>query len=165
MKGKGQGHSWPAERNCIFRPGVLMQPELRAISSPWWSLPFFLQIELQIFVREPRVANFFTRSPNYALFFFRARCVYSYAAPSPHSWPSAQVECIKFKHSLMKKIAHGVSRLYARETYDFFSLFSCLLCGYAHARSNHSHVHGLLQICGTHNNFYDLYNISVLTKK
>jgi hypothetical protein len=102
-----------------------MQPELFLALDAHFL--FFCKLSNRFLCIEPRVANFFTRSPNYALFVVREWCVYSYAAPSPHSWPSAQVECIKFKHSLMKKIAHGVSRLYMLGRHATFSLFSCLL--------------------------------------
>jgi hypothetical protein len=77
MKGKGQGHSWPSVI-AFSDPAFECSRSLELFPALDDHFLFFVQIELQIFVREPRVANFFTRSPNYALFFFRARCVYSY---------------------------------------------------------------------------------------
>jgi hypothetical protein len=138
-----------AERNYIFRPGVLIQPELFSALDH-----HFLFCKLSnrfLYEREPRVANFFTPSPNYVLFFVRSG-VYSYAAPSPHSWPSAQVECIKFKHSLIQKIACGVSRLCAGGDMRLFALF--LLVCRIRTCEKQTHHHSLTSV-GL-NYFHDL---------
>jgi hypothetical protein len=150
MKGKGQGHSWPS---VIVFSSIPAFECNRSYFQPLMitSFFFFCKLSNRFLCIESHGLPIFSRGRLIMRFFVvREWCVYSYAAPSPHSWPSAQVECIKFKHSLMKKIAHGVSRLYMLGRHmRLFSLFSCLLC----IRTREKQTNHLSQQSGTQNCF------------